>query len=106
MSDLFEEFDRFRIPAPKGLDDEGLEGDALTAATLKVETILGGLSSFDGGGGFLGGAKEDVLLRGRSDADVKRHFASVNKVSDVDVSWTGKRAGKKARHFLCGIERG
>ena len=55
MSDLFEEFDRFRIPAPKGLDDEGLEGDALTAATLKVETILGGLSSFDGGGGLLGG---------------------------------------------------
>ena len=81
-----------------------MEGDALSAAIVQVDPILGHFACFDGGGGTIGRLENDGFLgRGRN-ADVEGNFASVHPVVDVDVRWPRKRARNEARHLLLRVE--
>ena len=92
MSNLLKETYGFGVPSTESFDDQWLEGDALSPAAFEVETVFGGFACFNGSGGFLSSAKDNVLLGGRGDADVECHFSSVNKVPDINVRWAGNSA--------------
>ena len=64
--DHFEKFGGVLVPPAKGLDDEWLEEDALSAAVVEMIPDLGGFSHLDGRRGSIGGAMKDDFLDGRN----------------------------------------
>ena len=68
----FEMLEGIGVPSTKGLDDEGLEGNALSPAIVKVLTNLGGLAHGDGGGRGFSGAQQNGFLRARTASRVNR----------------------------------
>ena len=91
---LFEKGGGDRIPSSERLDDERLEEDSLGLAMVEVGSVLRSFPRFNGGGGGLGGAMQERLLRGGNDADVEGNSPAVGPVRNVYVG----RAGIGAWH--------
>ena len=59
---------------------------------------------FNGGCRPIGSLKDDRLLGGRGDADVKGEFPPIHPILDEDVCRAGERSGDEPWHFFAGVE--
>ena len=106
MGHGFKENQRVLVPATEGFHDQGLEMDALCATIVEMNTVFRSLSHLDCGAGNVGGPKDNGVLDGGDNGDVKSNSATVYAIPDEYICWPRLGTGDETRHFLQRVEAG
>ena len=80
--------------------------DALCATIVEMGAVFRGFSHLYSGAGNVGGSKDDGVLDGRDNGDVKSDSATIYPVPDEDICWTRLGTRNETRNFLQRVEAG